>query len=31
VLEWLFEPLLRGFHESADRSQDAAPLTKGVQ
>jgi membrane fusion protein len=31
VLEWLFEPLLRGFHESADRSQDAASSTKGVQ
>jgi membrane fusion protein len=31
VLEWLFEPLLRGFHESADRSHDAAPPTTGVQ
>jgi membrane fusion protein len=27
VLEWLFEPLLRGFHESADRSRDAASAT----
>jgi len=24
LLQWLFEPLLRGFHESADRSRDAA-------
>jgi membrane fusion protein len=30
VLEWLFEPLLRGFHESADRSHAAAPPTGGV-
>jgi membrane fusion protein len=31
VLEWLFEPLLRGFHESADRSVAAAPAAMGVQ
>jgi membrane fusion protein len=31
VLEWLFEPLLHRFHESADPSRGAAPLTKGVQ
>jgi len=31
VLEWLFEPLLRGFHQSADRSRDAAAPTAGVQ
>ena len=31
VLEWLFEPLLRGFHESADRLGEAAPPKTGVQ
>jgi membrane fusion protein len=31
VLQWLFEPLVRGFHESADRSRDAGPSTTGVQ
>ena len=31
VLEWLFEPLLRGFHESADRSRNASLLNAGVQ
>jgi len=31
VLEWLFEPLLRGFHESADQSRDAAPAKAGMQ
>ncbi len=31
VLEWLFEPLLRGFHASADRSRDTASPTAGVQ
>ena len=31
VLAWLFEPLLRGFHESADRSHDTASSTTGVQ
>jgi len=31
VLEWLFEPLLRGFHESADRSGDASVLGSGAQ
>jgi membrane fusion protein len=31
VLQWLFEPLLRGFHESADRSRDAVPMTTGVR
>ena len=31
VLEWLFEPLLRGFHESADRSRAATPSLTGVQ
>jgi membrane fusion protein len=28
VLEWLFEPLLRGFHESADRARDPAPSAR---
>ena len=31
VLEWLFEPLLRSFHESADRSRAAAPSITAVQ
>jgi hypothetical protein len=31
VLEWLFEPMLRGFHESADRSPAAATPTTGMQ
>jgi membrane fusion protein len=31
VLQWLFEPLQRGFHDSADRSRDAALPTAGVQ
>jgi membrane fusion protein len=30
VLEWLFEPLLRGFHQSADRSREAAARTAGA-
>jgi membrane fusion protein len=31
VLEWLFEPVLRGFHESADPSREAAPAKTGMQ
>jgi len=31
VLEWLFEPLLRSFHESAARSRAAAPSITAVQ
>jgi membrane fusion protein len=30
VLEWLFEPLLRGFHESADRPRETAASAQGV-
>jgi len=31
VLEWLFEPLMRGFHESADQSHVEATTSTGVR
>jgi hypothetical protein len=31
VLQWLFEPLLRGFHASADSSRHTEMLGQGVQ
>jgi membrane fusion protein len=31
LLEWLFEPLLRGFHESVDRSHGASSTAAGVR